>query len=107
RQREVGVVGAGGGGRRGGGRHGEVEVAAGPDALGALAGDADPLVALDARRDLDVDLPARALPARAVAGRARLALDVAGAPAGRAWLVEVERERPARAVEGFLERGLD
>src|SRR5438552_18353995 len=42
-----------------------------------------------------------------MASRARLALHVAGALAGRAGLVKVERERPVRAAEGFLERDLD
>src|SRR5207245_4466445 len=74
---------------------------------GALAGDAHPLAALDACRDLHIDLAARPLPAPAVAGRARLALDVAGAVTARAGLVVVERERSARAAEGFLERDLD
>src|SRR3989442_9767938 len=80
---------------------------AGSSAHDAVAGAAHRLDALDARGDLHVDLAARTLPAAAVARRARLALHVAGTLARRAGLVEVERERPVRAAEGFLERDLD
>src|SRR5207302_212645 len=82
-------------------------VAAGSRTTGALAGDPHLLATLDARRDLHVDLPARVLPAPAVAGRARLPLDVAGALAGRTRLVEVEGERPARSAKGLFERDFD
>src|SRR3990172_8823531 len=72
-----------------------------------LPPDAAALAAPAARRDPHVHLAPRALPAAPAARPARPALDVAGALAGRARLLEVERERPARAGERLLERDLD
>src|SRR5438270_12128 len=63
--------------------------------------------AAHAGRDPDVDLVAPALPAGAMARRAGLAADVAGAVAGRARLLDLQLERLAGAAEGFLERDRD
>src|SRR6185503_14486997 len=85
----------------------QVQVAARAGRAGTLTGDADALAALHAGGDLHVDLALRALPPAAAARGARLSLNVAGAPAHRARLLEVHRERLARAVEGLVERDLD
>src|SRR5213594_2093526 len=83
----------------------EVAAAAGPAA--AFAGHPHLLARAHAGRDAHVDVAARALPARAVTRRTRLAADVAAAVAGGAGLVQLERERLARAVERLVQRDLD
>src|SRR5207245_9090987 len=85
----------------------EVEVAAAAGAAAALAGHPHFLPRAHAGGNPHVDLAARALPARAVAGRARLAADVAAAVARGARLVELERKRLARSAERLLQRDLD
>src|SRR5262245_63983357 len=90
-------------------RHGDaqVEVTARSGGAGAFTGDAHALVALHTRRNLHVDLTAHRLRTAAPARRARLALDVSGAVAGRARLLDVHGERLARSVKRFIERDLD
>src|SRR2546422_30918 len=83
----------------------EVAAAAGPAA--AFAGHPHLLARAHAGRDAHVDVAARALPARAVTRRTRLAANVAAAVAGGAGLVQLERERLARAVERLVQRDLD
>src|SRR5262245_43868961 len=85
----------------------QVEVAARAGTATALAGHANLLARAHAGWDLHVDVLPLLLPAAAVAGRARLAAHVAGAAAGRANLLDVEGERLARAVVGFLQRDRD
>src|SRR5207237_3349050 len=70
-------------------------------------GDAHFLAGAHAGRDLHIHLASRALPAGTVAGRTRLAADVAATLAGAAGLVQLQRERLARALERLLQRNLD
>ncbi len=91
-------------------RHGDrqVEIAATPaGAASALARHPNPGAPLHAGGDLHVEVTAGPLPAAAVARRAGAAVDVAGAAAGGARLVELEREGLPGAVKGLLERDLD
>src|SRR5262245_23529900 len=87
--------------------HGEIEVTPAAGRARALAGHAHALPRLHAGRNFHVELPPPSLPAGAATGRARLAADVAGAVAGRAGLIHLERERLARARVGFFQRDLD
>src|SRR5882762_2488769 len=107
RQREVHVVALALELRVRGDGDDQVEVAAASRAAAALTGHAHFLPRAHAGGNPHVDLAARALPARAVAGRARLAADVATALARGARLVELERERLARSAERLLQRELD
>src|SRR4029450_6129105 len=88
-------------------RDAQVEVAARSRGAGAFAGDAHALVALHACRNLHVDLAATRPPASPAARWTRLALDVSGAMAGRARLLDVHRERFPGSVKCFVERDLD
>ena len=73
----------------------------------AFAGDPDSRARLHAGGNLDVQIPATALPAAATARRARTAVAVSGASARRARLVQLHRERLPRPVERLFEADLD
>src|SRR5438552_778191 len=88
-------------------RNDEIEVAAAVRAAAALTGDAHLLTGADTGGDSDVDVAPRALPARAVARRARLPADVAAALACCTRLVHLERERLAGAAKRLVQRDLD
>src|SRR5262249_23105407 len=85
----------------------QVQVATRAGRARALTGNTDALAALHAGGDLHVDLAMSSLPPAAAARGARLSLHVAGALTDRARLLEVHRERLARAVKGVVERDLD
>src|SRR5262249_35103864 len=85
----------------------EIQIAATAGAAAAFAGDAHPLPRPHARGNLHVHLAANALPAGAVAGRARLPVDIAAALASRARLVDSNHTRLALSVERFFQRDLD
>src|SRR6185503_5793158 len=73
----------------------------------ALGGHAHARAGVHARRDLDLQVPPALGPAAAPASGAGAPIDVAGATALGARLVEVERDRLLRPVEGLLEGELD
>src|SRR5262249_18000691 len=88
-------------------RDAQVEIAARSRGAGAFTGDAYALVAFHTGRNLHVDLAAYRLRAAAPARRARPPLDVAGAGAGGARLLEVQGERLACALKRLVERDLE
>src|SRR5262245_47579247 len=85
----------------------QVEIAAATGGGGAFAGDPNPLARANTRRDLHVERARHAVPAAAVARRARLSVHVAGAVAGRTRLVELHREALQCSGVRLLERDLD
>ena len=85
----------------------QIQIAAGVGAAAALARHSHALAGPHPGGDLHLELPLGALPAAAVARRARFTVDVARAVAGGAGLLALEAEALARAVEGFVERDLD